>query len=130
MDIKVSTKDITNLINLGAQIASAPDEHKAIILLKSWGLNSSDTEALVKMLCAKCKQESTYSCKYFYWEPMEGKRVYRKLQEAAVDTRLNEETRYVAKALLSDGSPSIMGYSLRMNNFYMEHFIYIMTSAE
>lgn len=66
MDIKVSTKDITNLINLGAQIASAPDEHKAIILLKSWGLNSSDTEALVKMLCAKCKQESTYSCKYFY----------------------------------------------------------------
>ena len=32
MDIKVSTKDITNLINLGAQIASAPDEHKAIIL--------------------------------------------------------------------------------------------------
>ena len=61
---------------------------------------------------------------------MEGKRVYRKLQEAAVNTTLDEETRYVAKALLADGIPSIMGYSLRMNSFYMEHFIYIITNIK
>ena len=121
-------KLITNLINLGAQIASEPNYDKAVNLLKSFGIYSVEAEALIKLLCTKCKQENTYNCKYFYWTPVEGKKVYRKLQEAAVDINLDEETRYVAKALLSDGSPSIMGYSLRMNSFYMEQFIYIITN--
>lgn len=125
----METKLITNLINLGAQLASDPNKDKAIALLKSWEVNSKDAEALVEMLCNKYKQESTFSCKFFYWKPVEGWKVYHRLQEAAVDTTLDEETRYVASALLADGKPSIMGYSLRMNTFYMERFIQIISGA-
>ena len=77
----METKLITNLINLGAQLASDPNKDKAIALLKSWEVNSKDAEALVEMLCNKYKQESTFSCKFFYWEPVEGWKVYHRLQE-------------------------------------------------
>lgn len=123
------SKNITNLINLGAEIVNNPDKEKAISWLKIWGLNSPDTEALVELLCNKFKSENTFSCKLFYWKPVEGKKIYRRLQEAAVDTTLDEETRLVASSLLHDGSPSIIGYSLRMNTYYMEHFIKIISGA-
>ena len=125
----MKTKDVTDLINLGAQIANDPNKDMAIAWLIIYGLNSPDAEAFVEQLCNKYKQQNTHSCKYFYWKPAEGKCVYRRLQEAAVDTTLDEETRLVASSLLHDGSPSIMGYTLRMNAYYMEHFIKIISGA-
>lgn len=74
-------------------------------------------------------KQNHFTCKYFYWNPVEGKKIYRRLQEAAVDTTLDEETRYIASNLLREGQPSIMGYALRMNMFYMEHFIKIISGA-
>lgn len=65
----------------------------------------------------------------FYWNPEDGWKVYHKLKDAAVDTTLDEETRLVASSLLHDGSPSMMGYGLKMNAYYMQHFIKIVTSA-
>lgn len=72
---------------------------------------------------------NSLNCKYFYWEPVEGKKIYLKLKEAAVNTTLDEETRYIATNLLNNGHPSAIGYSLRMNMFYMEHFIKIISGA-
>lgn len=123
------SKNITNLINLGAEIVNNPDKEKAISWLKIWGLNSPDTEALVELLCRKYKEDNKFSCKLFYWNPAEGWKVYHRLQEAAKDRQLDEETRYVASSLLHDGSPSAMGYSLRMNAYYMEQFIKIISGA-
>lgn len=75
------------------------------------------------------EENNKFSCKLFYWNPAEGWKVYHRLQEAAKDMQLDEETRYVANNLLHDGSPSAMGYSLRMNAYYMEQFIKIVTFA-
>ena len=66
--------------------------------------------------------------RYFYWEAEQGWKIYGQLKKAAEDPNLDEDIRYVAQNLLMDGSPSIIGYSLRMNEFYMEHFIYIITN--
>lgn len=66
--------------------------------------------------------------RYFYQEAEQGWKIYGQLKKAAEDPNLDEDTRYVAQNLLMDGSPSIIGYSLRMNEFYMEHFIYIITN--
>lgn len=122
-------KLIANLINLGAEIVNHPDKDKAISWLKIWGLDSPDTEALIELLCRKYKENNKFSCKLFYWNPEDGWKVYHKLKEAAKDMQLDEETRYVASSLLHEGSPSAMGYSLRMNAYYIEHFIKIVTFA-
>lgn len=122
-------KLITNLINLGAQIASTHDYNKAVDLLKSQGIYSLKAENLIKELCNNYKSQSSLNCKHFYWDSVEGKKIYHRLQEAAVDTTLDEETRYIANNLLKDGQPSAIGYSLRMNMFYMEHFIKIISGA-
>lgn len=66
--------------------------------------------------------------KAFYWETKQGWKIYNKLQEAAADESLDDEMRFAAEALLADGTPSSMGYTLRMNEFYMERFIYIITN--
>ena len=125
----MAEKLITNLINLGAIITSEPNKDKAIDLLKSFGIYSVQAEHPIEMLCDKYKQENTLTCKYFYWKPLEGKKIYLKLKEAAVDATLDEETRLVASSLLHDGSPSAMGYGLKMNAYYMEHFIKIVSGA-
>lgn len=122
-------KLITNLINLGAEIANNPDKGKAISWLKIWGLDSPDTEALVELLCNKFKSENAFSCKSFYWNQEKGWKIYCSLEKAAVDTTLDEETRLVASTLLHDGKPSVFGYILKMNSYYMEHFIYIISSV-
>ena len=67
--------------------------------------------------------------KTFYWCQEDGWKIYHKLQAAAENESLDDEIRFAAEALLADGTPSIMGYSLKMNSFYMERFIYIMTNA-
>jgi hypothetical protein len=122
-------KIIANLINLGVQIADTLNYNKAVDLLKSYGIYSLKVENLIKELCNNYKSQSSLNCRYFYWGPVGGRKVYRRLQEAAVDTTLEEETRLIASSLLNDGKPSIMGYSLRMNMFYMEHFIKIISEA-
>lgn len=66
--------------------------------------------------------------RYFYWEAEPGWKIYNQLKKAADNQDLDKDTRYVARNLLMDGTPSIIGYSLRMNEFYMEHFIYIITN--
>ena len=66
--------------------------------------------------------------KAFYWNKEIGWKIYDQLKKATENKNLDENTRYVAQNLLMDGSPSIIGYSLRMNEFYMEHFIYIITN--
>ena len=65
--------------------------------------------------------------KAFYWETKQGWKIYNKLQKAAADESLDDEMRFAAEALLADGHPSCMGYTLKMNDYYMEHFIYIIT---
>lgn len=74
-------------------------------------------------------EQNSHTCRHFFWAPVEGKKVYHRLKEATVDTTLNEETRYIASNLLKDGRPSAIGYSLRMNMYYMEHFIKIISGA-
>ena len=66
--------------------------------------------------------------KVFYWNKEEGWKIYNKLQAAAENESLDDEIRFAAEALLADGTPSCMGYTLRMNEFYMERFIYIITN--
>lgn len=65
--------------------------------------------------------------KIFYWNKEIGWKIYNKLQAAAENESLDDELRFVAEALLADGRPSCMGYTLRMNEYYMERFIYIIT---
>ena len=67
--------------------------------------------------------------KIFYWDKETGWKIRHQLEKAAEDPNLDEDTRYVAQNLLMDGCPSVIGYSLRMNEFYMEHFIYIITGG-
>ena len=69
----------------------------------------------------------TFELKAFYWKEEDGWKIYHKLKEAASDITLDEETRLVASSLLHDGSPSMFGYGLKMNAYYMEHFIYIIS---
>lgn len=66
--------------------------------------------------------------KIFYWDKKTGWKIYNKLRAATNNEDLDDDLRFVAKALLADGTPSSMGYALRMNEFYMEQFIYIVTN--
>lgn len=64
----------------------------------------------------------------FYWEgDEEAIMIYDKLRNAALT--LEGDLGFVARQLLADGSPSIYGYILKMNYFYMEQFIKIVTFA-
>lgn len=66
--------------------------------------------------------------KYFYWETEAGWKIYNRLVAAANNEDLDDDLRFAAEALLADGTPSCMGYTLRMNEYYMERFIYIITN--
>lgn len=66
--------------------------------------------------------------KTFYWTQEDGWKIHNKLQAAAENESLDDELRFAAEALLADGTPSCMGYTLKMNEFYMERFIYIITN--
>lgn len=64
----------------------------------------------------------------FYWEgDEEAIMIYDKLRNAALT--LEGDLGFVARQLLADGSPSVYGYILKMNYFYMEQFIKIVTFA-
>lgn len=64
----------------------------------------------------------------FYWEVDEKAiMIYDRLRNAALT--LEGDLGFVARQLVADGSPSIYGYILKMNYFYMEQFIRIMTFA-
>lgn len=66
--------------------------------------------------------------KIFYWDKETGWKIYNKLIAATNNEDLDDNLRFAAEALLADGKPSSMGYALRMNEFYMERFIYIITN--
>ena len=99
-------KLITNLINLGAEIANHPDKDKAISWLKIWELDSPDTEALVELLCSKYKENNKFSCKLFYWNPAEGWKVYHRLQEAAKDMQYRgKPLKFCSYCTIEDKNP-------------------------
>lgn len=64
---------------------------------------------------------------YFSWDPEEGQKILKKLEEAHVDTNLSQETRTVAGLLFNSGCCN--QYIIRMNSFFMEHFIRIITNT-
>lgn len=64
----------------------------------------------------------------FYWEGnAEAIMTYDKLRYAALT--LEGDLGFVARQLVADGRPSVYGYILKMNYFYMEQFIKIVTFA-
>lgn len=64
---------------------------------------------------------------YFSWDTEKGQKILKKLEEAPVDTNLSQETRTVAGLLFNSGCYN--QYIIRMNNFFMEHFIRIITNT-
>lgn len=54
--------------------------------------------------------------------------IYKALQRAAKESN-NEDVRFVAEAILADGSPSAIGYVIDLpNEYYMTNFIKIVTN--
>lgn len=53
--------------------------------------------------------------KIFYWDKETGWKIYNKLIAATNNEDLDDDLRFAAEALLADGTPSSMGYTLRMS---------------
>lgn len=72
---------------------------------------------------------SEFTLAPFYWEPEDGYLIYKKLDEAASNENLPTELRRVAVTLMTEGRSPRNGYILKMNAYYMKHFIDIITDT-
>ena len=111
------------LIMLGAKLASISEKEAKAMVMEEFGECSEMGDTLCTIIDSTKKLQKL-QVKTFYFD--KGWKVYNKLKACSQDEQATFNEKYVAKSLLGDGHPSTFGYTVTVNDFYLQHFINIL----
>ena len=111
------------LIMLGAKLASISERGAKAMVMEEFEECPEMWDTL-RTIIDSAKKLQKLQVKTFYFD--KGWKVYNKLKACSQDEQATFYEKYVAKSLLNDGHPSTFGYTVTVNDFYLQHFINIL----
>ncbi len=111
------------LIMLGAKLTSISEKEAKAMVMEEFGECPEMWDTLCTIIDSTKKLQKL-QVKTFYFD--KGWKVYNKLKACSQDEQAAFDEKYVAKSLLSNGHPSTFGYTVTVNDFYLQHFINIL----
>ena len=111
------------LIMLGAKLASISEKEAKAMVMEEFGECPEMWDTL-RTIIDSAKKLQKLQVKTLYFD--KGWKVYNKLKACSQDEQATFDEKYVAKSLLGDGHPSTFGYTVAVNDFYLQHFINIL----